>query len=110
VDDQTQSVLVKGRLPASSGLRSAQFVRARIVWRATQGLTVPLLSIVRVNGQPFVFVAQEKDGRMVAEQRIVQLGDVVGNDVAVTGGLHPNERIVVSGVQKLINGAPIRPV
>lgn len=110
VDDQTQSVLVKGRLPASSGVRSAQFVRARIVWRTTQGLTVPLLSIVRVNGQPFVFVAQEKNGKMLAEQRIVKLGDVIGNDVAVTGGLQANERIVVSGVQKLINGAPIRPV
>jgi RND family efflux transporter MFP subunit len=109
VDDQTQSVLVKGRLAASSPVRSAQFVRARIVWRTTDGLTVPLLSVVRVNGQPFVFVAAGSGGHLVAEQRLVTLGEIVGNDVVVKGGLQPNERIVVSGVQKLANGAPIRP-
>jgi multidrug efflux pump subunit AcrA (membrane-fusion protein) len=109
VDDQTQSVLVKGRLSDAAQVRSAQFVRARIVWRTNEGLVVPLLSVVRVNGQPFVFVAREKDGRTVAEQRLVTLGEIVGNDVVVHGGLQPNERIVVSGVQKLVNGAPIRP-
>jgi RND family efflux transporter MFP subunit len=110
VDDQTQSVLVKGQLPASSGVRAAQLVRARIVWRTNEGLTVPILSIVRVNGQPFVFVAKESGGGgLVAEQRLVTLGDIVGNDVVVTGGLQPSERVVVSGVQKLANGAPIRP-
>ena len=29
VDDRTQGVLVKGKVPASSGVRSAQYVRAR---------------------------------------------------------------------------------
>lgn len=109
VDDQTQSVLVKGRVPASSPVRSSQLVRARIVWRTTQGLVVPVLSIVRVNGQPFVFVAREDRGQTVAEQRLVSLGEIVGNDVIVKTGVQPNERIVVSGVQKLANGAPIRP-
>ena len=70
---------------------------------------MPLLSIVRVNGQPFVFVAKDAGHGMVAEQRLVKLGDIVGNDVVVLGGLQPNERIVISGVQKLANGAPIRP-
>ncbi len=109
VDDQTQAVLVKGHLAASSPVRTAQFVRAVIVWRTNDGLTVPVLSILRVNGQPFVFVAKEAGGRLVAEQRPVTLGDIVGNDVVVTGGLQPSERVVVSGVQKLANGAPIRP-
>ncbi len=109
VDDQTQSILVKGQLAASSAVRAAQFVRARIVWRTNEGLTVPILSIVRVNGQPFVFVAKDVRGGLVAEQRLVTLGAVVGNDVVVTGGLQPSERVVVSGVQKLANGAPIRP-
>ncbi len=109
VDDQTQSVLVKGQLAASSAVRAAQFVRARIVWRTNTGLTVPILSIVRVNGQPFVFVAKDARGGLVAEQRLVTLGEVVGNDVVVTGGLQPSDRVVVSGVQKLADGAPIRP-
>jgi RND family efflux transporter MFP subunit len=109
VDEQTQSVLVKGQLESSPAVRSAQFVRARIVWQEKPGLTVPLLAVVRVNGQPFVFVAKDGGKGLVAEQRLVKLGDLVGNDVVVLGGLQPNERVVVSGVQKLANGAPIRP-
>ena len=70
VDDQTQSVLVKGKVPASSGVRSAQYVRARIIWRTRPGLTVPFLSVVRVNGQPFAFVAEPKDGSLTVRQRI----------------------------------------
>jgi RND family efflux transporter MFP subunit len=108
VDDQTQSILVKARLAGDGRLRSSQLVRARIVWRNVEALAIPVLSVVRINGQPFVFVAQEKDGRLVASQRQVQLAQVVDNNVVVTSGLAPGERIVVSGVQKLDNGVPIR--
>jgi len=109
VDDQTQSVLVKGRLTGTGALRSSQFVRARIVWRTTEGLVVPVLSVVRINGQPFVFVAEQQSERILARQRPVKLGPMTGNNFTVVSGLEANERIVVSGVQKIANGAPIAP-
>ena len=108
VDDQTQSVLVKGRISGSVFLRSSQNVRAKIIWKKVDALAIPLLAVVRINGQPFVFVAQQKDGRLVASQRQVRLGAIVDNNVVVVGGLTPGERIVVSGVQKLNNGMPIQ--
>jgi RND family efflux transporter MFP subunit len=109
VDDQTQSVLVKGRLADGGTLRSLQFVRARVVWKTTSGLVIPVLSVLRINGQPFVFVAENDKGQLVARQRPIQLGEIIGNDYRVMDGLQPDERVVVSGVQRLINGAPIRP-
>jgi len=108
VDDQTQSVLAKVRLSGENGLRSSQIVRARVIWKTVDALTIPVLSVVRINGQPFVFVAQEKDGKLVAAQRQVRLAQIIGNAFVVTSGLTAGERIVVSGVQKLDNGTPIR--
>ena len=108
VDDQTQSILVKARLPGDGLLRSSQIVRARIVWRKVEALSIPVLAVVRINGQPFVFVAQEKDGRLVANQRQVGVAQIVDNNIVVTSGLKAGERIVVSGMQKLDNGVPIR--
>ena len=108
VDDQTQSVLVKGRLAGAGALRSAQFVRARVVWKTAQTLVVSILAVTRINGQPFVFVAEDKGGRSSAVQRLVRLGQMVDNDVVVVSGLNAGERVVVSGVQKLTDGAPIR--
>jgi hypothetical protein len=79
-----------------------------VVWRTTPGITVPLLSVTRINGQPFVFVLQTSQGRTTAEQRLVQAGEVIGNDIVVVRGLTAGERVVVSGVQKLANGVPVR--
>ena len=108
VSADTQTVLVKGRLAGSSALRSAQYVRARIVWRTTTGLVVPVLSITRINGQPFVFVAEQQHGHLVARQQLVQLGGIVGNNQVVLGGLTAGQQIVVSGIQRLFDGASIR--
>jgi RND family efflux transporter MFP subunit len=108
VDDQTQSILVKGRLEGTGQLRTAQYVRARLIWKTADGLAIPVLSVIRVNGQPFVFVAEERNGQVVASQRLINLGRIIGNNVVVSGGLAAGERIVVSGVQKLANGVPIR--
>ena len=109
VDEGTQSVLVKAPIPNTGGrFRADQFVRVRVVWSSAPGLTVPLVSAVRINGQYFVYVAEAKDGTTVARQRPVQLGEVVGNDYVVISGLQPGERLIVSGVQKIGEGSPVK--
>jgi RND family efflux transporter MFP subunit len=109
VDDQTQSVLVKGlvRNP-DARLRASQYVRARIVWKTGEGLVVPVTAVVRINGQFFAFVAEEADGKLVARQRAVKVGPIAGNNYQVLEGIKPGERVIVSGAQKLTDGAPIQ--
>jgi RND family efflux transporter MFP subunit len=110
VDDQTQSVLVKGQVPNANGaLRSAQQVRVRVVWSTAPGLVVPVTAVLRINGQYFVFLAESENGKMVARQRPISVGPIVGNGYAVTSGLQAGDRLIVSGVQKLADGAPIAP-
>ena len=109
VDPSTQSVLVKSLLTkAPPTLRSQQFTRARIVWSTAEALTVPVVAVSRVSGQYFCFVAEAQGGGMVARQRPVQVGEIVGDDYLLTGGLKAGERIVSSGIQKLADGAPIK--
>jgi multidrug efflux pump subunit AcrA (membrane-fusion protein) len=38
----------------------------------------------------------------------VELGEVIGNSIAVTKGVTAGERVVVSGATLLVDGAPIR--
>jgi len=108
VDDQTQSVLVKGVVQNPRGaLRSSQFVRARIIWKTAQGLVVPVTAVLRINGQYFVFVADGADGKLIAHQRGVKVGPIVGDTYPVLEGVKAGERLVVSGTQKLVDGAPV---
>jgi RND family efflux transporter MFP subunit len=109
-DDATQSVLVKvtlRRMPA--GLRVMQYVRARIIWSNEPGLAVPVLAVNRVAGQYFVFVAEQGKQGFIARQKPVTLGSMVGQDYVVRGGLKAGERVIVSNIQKIGDGAPVNP-
>ena len=107
VDPATQSVLAKAALDRPGDLRNDQFVRARIVWRSAEGLTAPLVSMTRINGRFFAFVAEGAGDTTVARQRAVDLGELVGNNYVVLKGLSVGDRLIVSGVQKIGDGAPV---
>jgi RND family efflux transporter MFP subunit len=109
VDDQTQSVLAKAPVAAGEGFRTEQFVRARVIWRREPGLTVPAVAVTRINGQYFAFVAEAQDKGFVARQKSVRLGQLIGNDYVVESGLQAGERLIVSGIQKIGDGAPVQP-
>ncbi len=110
VDDGTQTVLVKSLLAnVPPAMRVQQFIRTRIVWRSLQGLTVPVTSVVRINGQYFCFVAEPgAQGGLVARQKPIEVGRLLGNDYVVRSGLKAGETLIVSGIQKIGDGAPVR--
>jgi len=134
VDTATQSVLAKvpvgdrgGAARERSLFRADQFVRVLVVWSTEPALTVPVTAVTRINGQFFVFVAErpsaaapapDQSGRanapsnaptpaLVARQRAVSLGSVIANEYVVQSGLKAGEQLIVSGVQKIGDGAPV---
>jgi RND family efflux transporter MFP subunit len=111
VDNSIQGILVKAPIHASlDKFRNAQLVKARVVWSSAPAPTVPVLAVTRIGGQSFVYVATQADQGTVAKQRAVTLGDTIGNEYAVTGGLKPGEKVITSGIQFLIDGAPVQPI
>ena len=103
-------MLVKAPVHASlDRFRNAQLVKARVVWSTAPAPTVPVLAVTRIGGQLFVYVVASSDKGTVARQRAVTLGDTLGNDYAVAGGLKAGDKVIVSGTQFLIDGAPIQP-
>jgi RND family efflux transporter MFP subunit len=109
-DDTTQSVLVKAtlrQLPPS--VRVMQYVRARIIWSNEPALSVPIVAVSRLAGQHFVFVAEQGQQGVVARQKPVTVGEVSGQNYVVLSGLMAGERVIVSNVQKLGDGAPVKP-
>ena len=108
VNDQTQTILIKARIGESKAkLRTAQFARARIVWGTRKQVLIPVLAVSRINGQFFGFVAEGNGNQLVARQRRLQLGELIGNDYVVLQGVNPGEKIITSGLQFLADGAPV---
>jgi RND family efflux transporter MFP subunit len=112
VDEATQTVLVKAPIDAKAALRPDQFVRARIVWSTQPALTIPVIAVQRISNQFFVFVAEPGEGGkgLVARQRPVSLGPVVGNAYEVREGLKAGDRLIVGGAQKVGEGAPVQAI
>jgi RND family efflux transporter MFP subunit len=110
VEEETQSVLAKASLSEEVGFRPEQQVRVRLTWREEPTLTIPVISVRRVNGVHFAFLVEDTEGQTVARERAVRVGAIVGNDYIVLAGVEPGERLIVSGIQKIRDGAPVNPM
>jgi RND family efflux transporter MFP subunit len=111
VDGNLQGILVKAPVSTKPGMfRNAQIVKARIVWSAAPMAVVPVLAVSRLGGQTFVYVAEGQDGKYMARQRLITVGDTVGNSYAVQSGLKDGDKVIVSGTQFLMDGAPVMPL
>ena len=111
VDNATQTVLVKAQITnGNDALRQLQFVRARVVFGTHQNPQVPILAVSRLAGQYFAFVAEPQNGgSFVARQKALKIGQTVGNDYEVQEGIKPGDKVIVSGTQFLLDGAPVIP-
>jgi RND family efflux transporter MFP subunit len=110
VDNTTQTVLIKSRIANNEDrLRNLQFIRARVIWGTHQGPVVPVVAVSRVGGQYFAFVAEDEKGKLVAHQKAVRIGEMTGNDYVVLDGIKPGDKVIVSGVQFLVDGAAVAP-
>ena len=108
VDSTVQGILVKAPVHATPEmLRTAQLIKARVVWTTEPMAVIPVLAVIRQGGQSFVYVAQEKNGMTVAVQTPVTLGDTVNNTYAVKAGLKSGDKVIVSSTQFLVNGMPV---
>jgi RND family efflux transporter MFP subunit len=108
VDTETQTVLAKASVENGQGkLRVAQQVRAQVVWSEHEGTVIPILAVTRITGQFFAFLAVNDGKSTVARQKLLKVGDTVGNDYVVLEGVKPGDHIITSGLQFLQDGTPV---
>lgn len=108
MNTQTGAIRLAGVFPNPKDvLRPGQFGR---VSAATEdrpnALLVPQLAVQEMQGVEQVYVAAPDNRVHVAN---VTLGPQSGNDWVINSGLHSGELVITSNLQKLREGAPIRP-
>lgn len=114
VDQATRNIRVQATLANSEQkLLPGMFASVKVVLPASEPvIAVPLTAIAFATYGDSVFVVEEEtteDGqkRLVARQQFVQLGRTFGDFVAISKGVSEDQTVVVSGVFKLQNGAPV---
>jgi RND family efflux transporter MFP subunit len=109
VDSNSQTVLIKSLFPnLKSELRAEQTVKAQIVWKVRDGISIPTSAVMQAAGKYYVFIAESDAGKkLVARQAEIEVYEIDGSSYQVKSGLKPSDRIVTTGIQRLADGTPI---
>ena len=106
MDNGLQGILAKAPIPKSSErLRDGPDCERAHYLEHSKQATVPVLAVTRIGGQSFVYVAAAKDSGYIAHQVLVTLGEPIGNVYPVLAGLKTGDRVILSGIQLLQDGA-----
>lgn len=109
VNATTNSVTVRAIFPNPRGdLLPGLFVRARLEeGRAPDAILVPQSAVTRnTKGEPTAMVLGATN---LAEVRVLKTSRSVGNQWLITEGLQPGDQVIVSNLQKVRPGAPVKP-
>ena len=109
VDANTGTIRVVAEFPNPTGLlRAGQYAKVRAVVRVEKGaLLVPQQALTELQGG---YQLATVDAGNTAHILTVKTGPQVGPNVVIEGGLHPGDRVVADGVQKIKDGAVVNPV
>jgi multidrug efflux system membrane fusion protein len=109
IDSATGTLRARASVSNDTGLLSpGMFVRLRYpIGQPAPALLIPEESLASDQGRPFVFLAIEKDGRTIAEARYIEPGPLQGALRVVRSGLQPQDRVIVTGLQRLRRNAEV---
>ena len=109
VDPKTGTIRISAIFPNPGNiLRPGQYAKARFkVQDRTGALLIPQRAVQELQGKNFVWVVDDANK---VSQRGVTVGQRFGSDWVIEEGLKPGERIVVEGLQKVREGAPVQPL
>lgn len=103
-DPHSRSATVKVALVDAAGVSAGLFVRAARPGDGEETLLIPAAAVSERGQLSGVFVVESQRLRY----RLVTIGRQLGNEVEILSGLDRGEKIVVSGVNRAVNGAAVR--
>jgi membrane fusion protein, multidrug efflux system len=103
-----RTILVKARVPDPDRiLRPGMFIEARLVTGVNpDAVIVPEDAILPLAGADYVWVVTPEG---TASRRQVEIGVRTSGSVEIRSGIEPGARVVVGGVERLGEGAPVAP-
>jgi multidrug efflux system membrane fusion protein len=103
VDPASRTFIIKVEINAK-GLRSGVFGRAYFPAGTRRGLLVPKTAVSERGALTMVWVVGKDN---IVRMRLVKIGQAAADRIEVLAGLSSGERVVVSGLEKVVDGAKI---
>ena len=107
VDVKTGTLRIRAEFPNKQKLlRPGMFSRVRVdIGTRKDSIAIPERALVSLQGKSFVWVISPEG---IANQRAVTTAEQVDSNILISEGLKPGERIILEGIQKVREGAPVK--
>ena len=93
-------------LPGMTATVTADFRRANVLG---DRLLVPVSAVFKKDsGEQIVWAITSDGDAMKVAKRTVKLGDAIGGEIEIVGGLAPGDRIAIAGASRLREGMEVR--
>ena len=103
-DAGSRTFLVKAALPPVASCRSGEYGKAIFEVGEHGALAVPRSAVIERGQLEGVYVVNPHE---IAEYRLVKTGKSLGNRVEVLSGLSEGERVAISEIDRLTDGARV---
>jgi multidrug efflux system membrane fusion protein len=112
-DSKTRVYTVEVTLPnPGNRLKAGMIATLALDESQPQDVTViPLQAVLRSAQDPSaytVMIPEPASNGTIARARTVQLGPAYGNNIAVTSGLQPGDRVITTGASLVRDGEPLQ--
>ncbi|NLF38799.1 efflux RND transporter periplasmic adaptor subunit [bacterium] len=107
VSQQTGTVRIEALFPNPNNILRPGFYALTRIRTRVEALLVPQRAVMQMQGKTLVAVVTPSN---TVTMRPVTAGDRYGAGWAILDGLKPGERVVVEGLQKVREGAPVVPM
>lgn len=90
---------------AISGLKSGQYVKVKIPVGSKTALYVPQNAVVQKGQLAGVYAVDDKN---IVSYRLIRTGKQIGSQFEVLSGLNSGDKIITSGVERVVDGGEVR--
>ena len=105
IDPASRSFYIEAKIPALKEYRPNQIALVKIQdYEANDAITIPMNTLQNDEKGKYVMVAVNENGKLLARKKMIEVGELYGNNLEVKTGLKPNDALITEGFQGLYDG------
>ncbi len=108
INANSRGFLAEAKLPADAGIKPNQLAVIKIQdYAVSNAIVIPLTSLQSDNKGKYVYVEAVENGRKIARKKVVEPGQVYGDNIEIKQGLISGDKLITEGFQSLYDGQVI---
>ena len=103
-----RAVTTEAKIPYDPNVRINQVAQVRIKdYANAHALVIPLTVLQTDENGKYVYVIATENGKKIAKKKMVQVGEIYGNNIEVKAGLNVGDQLITEGFQSLYEGQAV---